>query len=196
MMALDKIRVQIFNPSASLRCGHGFYQVEEDSLFVQLGQFSQSNRFFSYLESKDILLHINKYGQLIFVELNMPKRQWKTDPGFSLPITFTETDLLFVDFRKKIKAPSITSNKNKTLIKLHFETDNKIDNSSDSSYLLSENVIAQVSKEQTLSSIFITGITDDFAGRELKKFRKRITGSAQNIILPELISRNISYRPD
>ena len=190
-MSLEKIKVQTCTPTTPLRSGRGYYQLEEDVLFVQLGQFSFRNRYFSFLESRKVRFDINKRGQLIFIELNVPRRQWKTNENFSFPITFKETDLRFTDFREYIKEPLITTNQDKSSIRISFETEY----SSDFAYLLSENVICQVTKDQILSSIFITDIQDDFAGRELGKFRKKLTASAGETVMAGQISPIINYPP-
>ena len=49
-------KLKISAPIEPIPPGRGFYQLEEDSLLVQVGVFDRRRRFFSYLQSEHVCL--------------------------------------------------------------------------------------------------------------------------------------------
>ena len=85
-MAAQAIKLRISTPTEPIPPGRGFYQLEEDSLYVQIGLFSRDRRFFSYLESKNTRLDFDREGRLIFIEVDLPRRQWPVDLQLTRPV--------------------------------------------------------------------------------------------------------------
>ncbi len=44
-MSLSEIQLRIDTPTGPTKAGRGFYQLDEESLFVQIGQFTESKHF-------------------------------------------------------------------------------------------------------------------------------------------------------
>ena len=170
-MTLDSITLRISTPTEPLVPGRGFYQLEEDILYVQVGTFSGERKFYSYIESDSLRLDIDKNGHLIFIEYNSPRRQWPVDDDFSVPQNLENADLRWTDFRERVKDPVITTNHRKTKICLRFN-----DTKPEFSFYLAESVFLQVDVNNQLVAIWIDDITDDIAGREIAAFRKEVRG--------------------
>ncbi len=170
-MSLDSITLRISTPTEPLAPGRGFYQLEEDILFVQIGKFSSKHRFYSYIESDNLRLDIDKSGHLIFLEYRIPRRQWTVDENLLAPTALQSTDIRWIDFREKVKDPVVTTNKKRTKVCFSFSNANP-----DYSFLLAESVFLQVDKDKQLVAIWIDDITDDIAGREIAAFRKKVRG--------------------
>ena len=147
--------------------GRGFYQLEEESLFVQIGQFHRYGQYFSYLESDNFRIDIDREGHPIFLEINLPRRHWTLDSDFHVPTGIIPADIRFLDFRKQITSPEVITCSDRTAILLKFLPADQT-----SVYYISSNILFEVSPANELASIWITDIIDDFAGQELAHFRK------------------------
>ena len=147
--------------------GRGFYQLEEDSLFVQVGSFTSRRRFYSYLESASVLLDLDRHGRLIFAEVGQPRRHWDIEPSLAIPQIVEPADVRWLNFRNSVKKPVFVANREKTALKICFE-----ETSDPLNFYLAQSVIVQTDKKHRLSALWITDITDDMAGREISKFRK------------------------
>lgn len=165
---MDQISLNISTPTEPIRPGRGFYQLEEDILFIQIGQFSFRRRFFSYLEATNCWLDFDREGRLIFIELNTPQKQWETVPDLLPPHVVEPADIRFLDFREKIVSPRIYTNPKQNLVKIKFG-----ENDGGMFYYLGEDVIAETDQNQNLSAVWVNKITTDFAGREIRKYRKK-----------------------
>ena len=170
-MFLESITLRISAPTEPLAPGRGFYQLEEDVLFVQIGEFSNEHKFYSYIESDSLRLDIDKQGYLIFIEFNIPRRQWPVDDNFSSPTDLKTADLRWIDFRERVGDPSIITDKKRTRICFRFNN-----NMPEFSFYLAESVIIQVDNENHLVAIWIDDITDDIGGKEIAAFRKKVRG--------------------
>lgn len=170
-MSLDSITLKISTPTEQLAPGRGFYQLEEDILYVQIGTFSSERKFYSYIESESLRLDIDKKGRIIFIEFNIPRRQWKVDENFVLPADLQPADIRWTDFRERINDPFVKTNKNKTGICLQFGNNNPV-----FSLYLADSVILQTDKSNHLAAIWVDDITDDIAGKEIAEFRKKVRG--------------------
>ncbi|MFH2047864.1 MAG: hypothetical protein ABIJ12_00300 [bacterium] len=170
-MSLDSITLKISTPTEQLAPGRGFYQLEEDILYVQIGKFSSERKFYSYIESESLRLDIDKSGYLIFLEYKIPRRQWPVDDKFSLPKTIESADLRWIDFRERVGDPVVVTNKLRTKICFRFS-----DKPPKYSFYLAESVFLQMDKNDHLVAIWIDDITDDIAGKEIAAFRKKVRG--------------------
>lgn len=167
-MTLAAAKLRISTPIEPIAPGRGFYQLEEDALFVQIGLFDPSHRFFSYLESETVHLELDRRARLIFVEVSQPRRHWEVSDDLEFPTEAEQVDLHWLDFRTTIKEPCLITNQSRTQLQIQFSTHWPTRN-----FYLTRNVIAQVDSADRLAAIWIDSIEDDLAGREIASFRKR-----------------------
>jgi len=168
-MTGDSISLSISTPSEPIAPGRGFYQLEEESLFVQVGQFVAQRRFFSYLDSDGIRLDFDRLGRLIFIEIDVSRRLWPVDPDLDPPEIIEPADIRWLHFREAVPIPKLATNQRRTLVKLAFRPVEEPLN-----YYLAQSVIAQADCNSRLAALWITNITDDIAGQEIGAFRKGI----------------------
>ncbi|MFC1475124.1 hypothetical protein ACFLQG_00615 [Candidatus Zixiibacteriota bacterium] len=167
-MPLEKIKLQISTPTEPIPAGRGFYQLEDDCLFVQIGQFISKRSFFSYLEADKIHFDIDKTGKLIFFELEIPRRHWEKVESLISPEIIEPADIRWLDFRKGIDLPTLITDKSQSKLKIQFQ-----ENGTSYNYYLGETIIAEVNKQNELTAIWVNNISDDFAGQEIRSFRKK-----------------------
>ncbi|UCG62410.1 MAG: hypothetical protein JSV52_03745 [Candidatus Zixiibacteriota bacterium] len=167
-MTVNTIGLTISTPTEPILPGRGFYQLEEEALFIQVGPFVSSRRFYSYLEGTGILLHFDRHGRLIFVEIEMARRHWRLNPHLKAPTVVEPADIRWLNFRNSIKPPRIETNARRTVVKLSFE-----DTVEARSYYAADSVIVQSDPSDRLCALWVTDITDDIAGQEIGFFRKK-----------------------
>ncbi len=168
-MTAATIRLNLLTPTAPLMPGRGFYQLEEESLFVQVGAFSKKHRFFSFLESGDIRFDFDKEGRLIFIEVEMPRRHWQIEPLLSPPRPTGMADIRWLNFRNTIPRPALTTNENKDIVKLSFGLADNL-----KSYYISESLIVELDSQCRLGRLWITDIANDMAGKEISSYRRQL----------------------
>lgn len=166
-MAIESIKVRVSTPTEHLLLGRGFYQVDDGTLFVQIGPFQHSRHFFSYLESESVRIDIDREGRPIFIEVGLPRQRWQLLPGFQMPPAVEAADLRFTDFRKTIGQPTLLASPNRSSLLIRFDRSTR-----SRCYHLADSVIAQVSDDGELMAIWVMDIVDDFAGQQLAAFRK------------------------
>lgn len=167
----SSLKVSITTPIQPIPYGCGFYQSEEEVLYVQLGGIFGSQRFFSFIDSPISRFDLDRQGRLLFFELAVPKRKWQIVEEIIIPEKVEPADIRWLNFRKKINEPKLFTDKNhsKLIIKLSDELPEK-------NYYLSHSIILQVSKTNRASSILITEIVDDIAGQKIAEFRRQLNG--------------------
>ena len=106
-MPLKALSLKINAPTEKLPLGRGFYQLEEEILFLPVEYPNEKIRFFSYLESDTISLHIDRNGRLIFIELSLPRRRWEFRENLVLPEKSKSADIRFLDFRQRFVDPKV-----------------------------------------------------------------------------------------
>ncbi len=168
-MTIQSARLRISTPTEPLAPGRGFYQLEEDALYVQIGAFVPQHRFFSYLESEFVSLQFDRNACLIFIEVTLPRRGWKVDDKLIMPSAADPADIRWLDFRETIREPRLTTNKTQTRLRLQFTH-----NSPSRSFHIADNVILQADNNDHLAAIWIDDIEDDLAGQEIAAFRKQL----------------------
>ena len=169
-MAIDRIKVRLLTPTEHIAPGRGFYQVDDDTLFVQIGEFRRTRQFFSYLESDTMRLDIDREGRLIFIEVNLPRRRWQHLPGFQPPPAADMADIRFTDFRQSIQKPTLLASPDRSGLLIRFDRSSR-----SRCYRLADSVFAQVSDDDELLALWVMDIVDDFAGRQLAAFRKDVS---------------------
>jgi len=166
-MTVNSINLNISTPSEPIAPGRGFYQLEEEALFVQVGQFAARRRFFSYLDSNGIRLDFDRLGRLIFIEIDMSRRRWPVDGSLAAPEIVEPADIRWLQFRDSVAIPRLTTNNRGTVVRLAFrQVDNPLN------YYAAQSVIVQTGQDACLSALWITDIVDDIAGQEIGSFRK------------------------
>jgi len=148
--------------------GRGFYQLEEDALYVQIGMFDPRYRFFSYLESQSVQLELDRQARLIFIEVTQPRRHWEVSDDLQFPQAAEVADLRWLDFRDTIREPRLSTNHSRSLLHVQFSSRLPLRN-----FYLTRDVIAQLDASDRLAAIWINDIEDDLAGRAIASFRKR-----------------------
>jgi hypothetical protein len=164
-MLTDPPRLQIYAPANGSVPGRGFYQLEEDSLHVPIGAYTE-RPFFSNNESDRIRLDMDRHGRRLFLEVDRPRRHWRIDPTLTKPLMAVPADIRWLDFRANIPEPEIVTDKLRSCLLIRFS--NRI---ASRSFYLAEEVILQTDADDQLVSIFVGDIEDDLAGQEIRSFR-------------------------
>ncbi len=171
-MPVKTIKVNVATPSVAIPRGRGFYQLEEDELYLPVIQNpAQKARFFSYLESDNVSLQFDRDGRLIFIEVAVPRRNWTERQEFAIPDKVRTADIRFLDFRDSLSKPEIFCDPSRQSLMLRFAH-----SSTGPCYYLAENLIAQIDSQNRLIAIWVTDIIDDLAGREIAAWRKAVYG--------------------
>ncbi len=167
-MPSSKIQLRIDTPTGPVKSGRGFYQLDEESLFVQIGLFTEKKHFFNYLENDFVLFDLDRTGQLIFIEVYKAKRHWITDDSLNLPANAETADIRWLNFREKLPDALIKTDKNSKIIKLEFQ-----ENNIPLYFIVSESVIVETDYSHTLTAVWITSYEEDAGGQHIKRFRRR-----------------------
>jgi hypothetical protein len=161
--------IQIKTPAGKIPPGRGFYQLEEESLYLPIEYPGNQKRFYSYLESETISLHFDRAGRLIFIEVDIPKRRWDIKNNFVPPQIASQSELRFLDFRKTIEQPKIFCDSNRDNLLILFGNQPAQQN-----IYLAENLIAQVTSSGFLTAIWAFDFTNDMAGLKIASWRRSI----------------------
>lgn len=159
-------RIVIQTPAPEPRFSRGFYQVEEDSLYVP---FHPARPFFSYLDSDRISLQTDNKGRLVFLQLLLPRTSWKVDPKLTRPEPGLTADIRLLDFRERLPEVEIESTADKSVVHIAFSG-----SAGTTAYHLTESVICEVTSDARLAAVWITGIEDDRAASRMAAWRKRM----------------------
>jgi hypothetical protein len=147
--------------------GRGFYQLEEEALYVPVAGYPDRARFFSYLESESVRFDLDLKGRLMMIEVNLPRRRWNVKEDISYPLRAQAADIRWLDFRQPLQTPKVYADPARLNLMLRFTNHEPA-----GSHFLAERILCQIDKESRLSAIWITDITDDLGGREIKRFRQ------------------------
>lgn len=178
---MQPLKLLISTPVQPIPRGHGFYQIEEQSLFVQLGGQFDSNRFYSFIDSPLSRFDVDRRGRLLFFEINQARHKWQVVENLSVPEIIEPADIRWLDFRRAIDSPEVLTNKSQSIVKLKFS-----DVTPHYNYYLAESVILQVDKFQNAVAVIVSDILDDTAGQRIAAFRKELYGQK----LPESCSHH------
>jgi hypothetical protein len=170
-MPLKALKVKVNTPADVVPYGRGFYQLEEESLYLPVEYPQVMARFFSYLESPAVSLSLDREGRLIFIEVNLPRRRWRIKNNLIWPETADPADIRFLDFRESFISPAVYCDRRRQNLLIIFGRNHSVSN-----YYLAENIITQVDSRARLMTIWISDIEDDLAGREIADWRRRIRG--------------------
>jgi hypothetical protein len=166
-MAIDKLTIRIDTPSDTLPIGRGFYQIEEDTLFVPIGVLPNSRHaFFSFLESGSVRLDVDKSGSLLFMEISKSRRLWEVVAEPIPPAHAPYADIRWLDFRENFPEPRLITNPGRNLVCVEFS-----DRPALSAYSLAESVKLEIDDSHAAVRIWVTEIVDDLAGRLIAAVR-------------------------
>lgn len=172
-MTLISPKLLIAPPTGPISPGRGFYQLEEEALYVQVGAFMGNRHFFSYLESERLRLEFDRDGYLLFIEFDQSRRNWPVNPQFAVPEPTHAADLRWLDFRKALAEPTVTTNKRKSEICWQFTQEPARE------FLrIAEHLLAGITPERTLASLWVSNIEDDLAGQEIAAFRESLRNAS------------------
>ncbi len=166
-MPLSAPTLKVNAPVEKFPVGRGFYQLEEDELYIPVEYPGEKGRFFSYLDSETVSMQIDRDGRLIFIEVVLPRRRWQAKGSFVPPESVEPADVRFLDFRDSLKRPAIYCDKSRHDIMIRF-----LKGPADQNLKIARNVIVQVDAQSRLVALWVFGITDDIAGKEIATWRK------------------------
>ncbi len=161
----DSIKVVVKTPAANHPVCRGFYQVEEDSLYVPV---YPAGKFFSYLDSPQAGLDIDREGRLLFLHVHTPRRQWEVKRHSDPPINSNPADIRFLGFREKLPQTRIETASDQSWLRLVFS-----DSAQTSAYALADDLKIELTDNRLLASIWITAIEEDRAARGMAAWRKQ-----------------------
>ena len=170
-MPIKAPKIRINAPAGIIPYGRGFYQLEEEELYLAVEYPNERPRFFSYLESDILSFHLDRRGRLIFIELALPRRRWKVKNDLVFPEKSKKADIRFLDFRSQFIPPAIFCDHMRKNLMFRFGRGPAAYN-----YYLARNLIAQVSSSHRLVALWVSDIVDDIAGREIFAWRKQVHG--------------------
>jgi len=173
---LETILLKLKAPTGETLPGRGFYQLEEDALYVPVGEHNSERRFFSYLESKRVRFDIDRSGGLMLIEVDFARRRWAVDDSLKAPLIIEPADIRWLDFRQKMPDPELITNPQRSLLLIQFAP-----NQSSRWYSLAEDVLIQIDSNCHLNALMITTIEDDLAGRQIAAFRKLISRDQDSV---------------
>ncbi|MCP4705112.1 MAG: hypothetical protein GY865_10920, partial [candidate division Zixibacteria bacterium] len=171
-MSITTPEIQTRTPASQkgkIPSGRGFYQLEEESLYLPVEYPSNQKRFYSYLDSDTVSLHFDRAGRLIFIEVNIPRRRWNIKNDFVPPEIADSDEARFLDFRKSLIDPKVFCDKGKKHLLILFDNQPAKHN-----IYLAKNLIAQVTSSGFLTAIWVTDIIDDMAGQKIASWRHLI----------------------
>jgi len=162
----DRIKVVIKTPIPTQPVSRGFYQVEEDCLYVPI---HPGGKFFSFLDSPQAVFDIDNKGRLLFMKILTPRRYWTVNKSLRPPAQAAPSDIRFLEFRNALPKIILETSPRKSWLHLVFERCDKT-----SAYAVAGNLIFETTPEITLAGIWITDITDDRAARSMAAWRKKL----------------------
>jgi len=163
--------VKVLAPAEKTPFGRGFYQLEEEALYLPVEYPEGRLKFFSFLDSKTTSFHLDRDGRLIFIEITLPRRRWRVRDNFIPPDRAEAVDLRWLDFRETIAAPTVFCNTRRDQVMLRFGRGPAVRN-----VRPAENLIAQIGADNRLVTIWAFDIVDDLAGREIAGWRRAVHG--------------------
>jgi len=160
------LKVTVKTPAAPPFASRGFYQVEEDALYVPI---YPGGKFFSFLDSPQVTLDVDPKGRLLFVQILVARHSWQVRPDISPPVNPPGADVRFLDFRDKIPDARVETSADHSLAHVIFG-----ELHANRSYRVADNLIVDLTADNTLAAIWVTAIEDDRAARAMAEWRKEI----------------------
>jgi hypothetical protein len=170
---VSSLKLKISAPTKPIPKGMGFYQLEDDVLYVPIGGNFKTGRFFSYIDSPGARFDLDNQGRLIFFEVSVPRRLWKKVDTFNESDIALTADIRWINFRNLMDEPEVFNNQNSTKIYLRLSNEPSV-----SSYFLADKVILKVSENGNAVGILVNEIEDDMAGHKFAWFKRNLEETA------------------
>jgi hypothetical protein len=161
----DKIRVTVKTPADLPYISRGFYQVEENALYVPI---LPAGRFFSFLDSPQLHIDADNAGRPLFIQIIEPRKSWQVRADLVAPKDSPPADIRFLSFRDQIPAARIETSSDNTIVRITF-----IESGERQSYAVAENLIFDITPDKTLAAIWILNIEEDRAAKAMAQWRKK-----------------------
>ena len=182
----DCIQVRVITPAGTERFSRGFYQVEEDCLYVPL---YPSGHFYSYIDSESsplrhsdptkppgsisVNLDIDREGRLLFIHVKTPQRRWTISQQIEIPSTIETADLRFISFRANHSRARISATPDFSTMMISFAESDQA-----RFYRITDNMIAGIAGNECLSALWLLDCVEDRGAREMAAWRKRLKADA------------------
>ena len=139
--------------------------MEEEVLYVPV---YPSGEFFSYLDSPQVQIDIDRTGRLLFMHVLVPRRHWRTDRNLHPPTAAAEADVRFLDFRSTLPDATLSANSDRSLLRIRFQPVRAV-----TTCRLADHLIIDLASDDTVAAIWVTAIDDDRAARGMAAWRAR-----------------------
>ena len=83
----NPLLVKVDAPIGDTPPGRGFYQIEEDSLYVPVGSTEATRKPFSYLDGEYVQMDFDRMGRLMLIEVGLSRRSWQIEFALRLDMT-------------------------------------------------------------------------------------------------------------
>lgn len=138
--------------------------MEEEVLYVPI---YPSGSFFSYLDSPQLQIDVDRVGRMLFMHVLIPRRRWRIDRNLRIPSGAPEADIRFRDFRGRLPDAGLLSNADRSILRVRFQNIR----TGTSPYRLADHLIIDLASDNTLASIWVTAIDEDRAARGMAAWR-------------------------
>jgi hypothetical protein len=159
----DSVKVIVTTPADYQPVCRGFYQVEEDSLYVP---FYPGGSFFSFLDSPQVAFDIDRTGRLLFIQVHVPRHGWLTRDDLVPPVTKEAAELHLRGFREKLPAARLETPPDRSWLRIVFA-----DDSTARPCIIAENLICEILDRRSLAAVWVMSIEDDRAARGMAAWR-------------------------
>ncbi len=178
--------VNISTPAKVERFSRGFYQLDEEMLYVPIYPGGQ---FYSFLDATEIdsnkpndpLLNfdIDRAGNLTFIKLNLARAKWPVKKQIDQPATTLSAEVHFRQFREQISSFELVTNKSKDYLCLIFRSQNEPKEATEAkenlaTYRIADNIIIELSAGAEISRLWILEIVEDRGARQMAAWRKKL----------------------
>jgi hypothetical protein len=174
-MTVSQPKIAVRTPTEQIPVGRGFYQLEEDSLYVQVAPWDREHRFFSFLESDQVRLDIDKNGVLLFIEVTLPRRNWETVALLEIPTQHQPGDVRWADFRQQMVSPRLVADRTREHLRIIFSESQSV-----ATYEIAQSILVQADDDNLVTGIWIADILDDLAGQEIAHFRNAMQAAKKS----------------
>ncbi|MCK5125076.1 MAG: hypothetical protein KAR42_02365 [candidate division Zixibacteria bacterium] len=171
------IIIRIETPAEKEYFCRGFYQIEEDCLYIPV---FPSGKFYSFIDSPltgiktnstkkpstGISLDIDRKGRLLFITINTPRRFWKTDNSLEIPQSLETAEIRFLTFREHVNPPVIKYRTDKNILQIELNNRHV-----SKAYRVADSLVITASNNGELNSIWLNDIIDDRAAKKMAKWR-------------------------
>lgn len=170
----ESIKVLITSPAELKTFSRAFYQMEERYLIVAI---HPAGRFYSYLDSPQLHLDIDKRGSLLSIQILVPRNDWIVNKQLNVPETNSYSDLRFAGFRQSLPEAVIETDTKKGIVHIIFS-----DHSAEKqTYSITDQLYVDIYQSEILAGFWILKVIDDRASLKLAEWRKGMKADISDI---------------